>query len=396
MRLLVWTWIVLEIAGAQAKPATPPARSAAAHLKQAAAYQNKADSQRAMAELRQALELKPDLRDAHGMLGEILLAQGFAEEAMPHLERAGHLHSLAVGLMELNRLPEALHQLLALYRQRLDDPELLFHLGEASGNLMQEAFDRLIRTNPQSARARELRARHGPGQMQGGLAEPEKVDELLAGYVQHPGDPEALFQLGEESEKIMQEAFNTLLRLHPNSARAQELRARNYLGQQRDDLAEPLFRSALKLSPGLAGVHLALGRILLESRGDLDRAEREFRAEARLRPGDAEAAWRLGSVLLKKGQTREALAELQQSDQLKPDMLETLLELGKAYLMENQLEQAKKVYNRMIEIDDRDELAAAAHLQLSQIYRKMGDPAEAEQHLKRVRELNSPKNPKVQ
>ena len=104
----------------------------------------------------------------------------------------------------------------------------------------------------------------------------------------------------------------------------------------------------------------------------------------------------VAAVLLKKGQTREALAELQQSDQLKPDMLETLLELGKAYLMENQLEQAKKVYNRMIEIDDRDELAAAAHLQLSQIYRKMGDPAEAEQHLKRVRELNSPKNPKVQ
>jgi tetratricopeptide (TPR) repeat protein len=149
----------------------------------------------------------------------------------------------------------------------------------------------------------------------------------------------------------------------------------------------------LKLSPGLAGVHLALGRILLEARGDLDGAEREFRAEVRLHPGNAEAAWRLGSVLLKKGQTGEALAELQQSDKLKPNMLETLLELGKAYMMANQLEQAEKVYKRMIEIEDTDELAAAAHLQLSQIYRKMGDPAEAEQHLKRVRELNSHEEP---
>jgi len=396
MRLLTWTWLLIGIVVARGQPAAPRVTSAEAHLKQAEAYRSKGDSQRATGELRQALTLKPDLRDAHGMLGEILLAQDFAEEAVPHLERAGHFHSLAVGLMELNRLPEALHHLLALYLQTPEDPDLLFHLGEASGKLMQEAFDRLIRTYPDSPRTRELKSRRGPGPARDGLVEPAKLDGLLAGYVQHPSDPEALFRLGEESEKVMQEAFNTLLRLHPNSARAQELQARSYLGQQRGDLAEPLFRSALKLSPGLAGVHLALGRILSEARGDLDGAEREFRAEVRLHPGNAEAAWRLGSVLLKKAQTGEALAVLQQSDKLKPNMLETLLELGKAYMMANQLNQAEKVYKHMIEIDDTDELAAAAHLQLSQIYRRMGYPAEAEQHLKRVRELNSPKNPNAQ
>jgi tetratricopeptide (TPR) repeat protein len=131
----------------------------------------------------------------------------------------------------------------------------------------------------------------------------------------------------------------------------------------------------------------------MEERGDLDAAEREFRAEVRLRPVDAEAAWRLGSVLLKKGQGKEALVELRQSDKLKPDMLETLLDLGKAYSAENQLAQAENTYRRMIAIDDKDELAAAAHLQLSQICRKLGKPAEAEQHLKRFRELNPPKEP---
>jgi tetratricopeptide (TPR) repeat protein len=392
MRLPTLTWIVLGIAIARGQPPAPRVTSAETHFKQAEAYRSKGDSQRAIGELRQALALKPDLRDAHGMLGEILLAQDFAEEAVPHLERAGHLHSLAVGLTELNRLPEALHHLLALYRQTPEDPDLLFHLGEASGKLMQEAFDRLIRTYPDSPRTRELKARRGPGLARDSLVEPANLDRLLAEYVQQPSDPEALFRLGEESENVMQEAFNTLLKLHPNSARAQEFQARSYLGQQRGDLAEPLFRGALKLSPGLAGVHLALGRILLETRGDLDGAEREFRAEVRLHPGNAEAAWRLGSVLLKKAQAGEALAVLQQSDKLKPNMLETLLELGKAYTMANQLEQAEKIYRRMIEIEDTDELAAAAHLQLSQIYRKMGDPGEAEHHLKRVRELNSSKN----
>jgi tetratricopeptide (TPR) repeat protein len=392
MRLPAWTLVMIAIVSAQA----PPAITAEAHLKQAAAYRNKGDSQRAVAELRQALALKPDLQDAHGMWGEILLSQGFAQEAVPHLERAGHVHSLAVGLIELNRLPEALHQLVALYRRQSNDPELLFHLGEASGELMQETFDRLIRTHPDSPHARELRARSGPGQARSSLVAPEKLDELLTEYVQHPGDPEALFQLGEASQRVMQGAFDALLRLHPNSARALEFQARSYLGQSRSDVAEPLFRSALNLNPGLPGVHLALGRILSEERGNLDEGEQEFRAEVRLRPGDSQAAWRLGAVLLKKGQTAEALAELQRSDKLKPNMLETLLELGKAYLMENQLEEAEKVYRHMIDIEDADELAAAAHWQLSQIYRKMDKPAEAEQHLKRVSELNSPKKPNVQ
>src|SRR5215469_1848563 len=117
MRLLRWTWIVLGIAVARSQPAAPRVISAEAHLKQAEAYWSKGDSQHAIGELRQALALKPDFLDAHGILGEILLAQDFAEEAVPHLERAGHFHSLAVGLMELNRLPEALHHLLALYPQ---------------------------------------------------------------------------------------------------------------------------------------------------------------------------------------------------------------------------------------------------------------------------------------
>jgi tetratricopeptide (TPR) repeat protein len=387
---------VLGTVTVEAQTTAPPSATAEAHLSRAAAYQKKSDSQGAVAELKEALILKPDLPAAHGMLGEILLAQGFAEQALPHLDRAGHVQSLAVALMELNRLPDAYHQLVPLYRLRPQDPELLFRLGEISGKLMQEAFDRLIRRHPDSPRARELRARNGPEPTGGGPVEPEKLDELLALHIQNPENPEILFKVGDVSEKIMRQAFTALLRQHPNSARALEFRAQTYMGQQRGDLAEPLFRSALKLNPGLAGAHLALGRIFLEVRGDLDGAEREFRAEVRLRPGDAEATWRHGLVLLKKGQTKEALAELQQSDKLKPNMLETLLELGKAYVMDNQLEQAANVYRHMIEIDDRDELAAAAHLQLSQIYRRMGNAAEADQHLKRVRELNSPTKPNIQ
>ena len=294
----------------------------------------------------------------------------------------------ALALVEANRLPEGVHKLLAVYGQRPDDPDLLFVLGESCGKLMQQAFHRLLRLHPESARAQELRARTGPSETPGDRADVKSLDKLLAQYDGHPDDPEVLFQLGEGSRMVMQQAFHRLMTFHPNSARAHELQAQTWLGQGRGALAEPEFRKALKMNPNLPGIHLALGRILLEERGDLEGAETEFRAEARLRPGNAEAAWRLGSVLLKKGQGKEALAELQQSDKLKPDMLETLLDLGKAYSAENQLAQAENTYRRMIAIDDQDELAAAAHLQLSLICRKLGRAEEAEQHLKRFRELN--------
>jgi len=50
----------------------------------------------------------------------------------------------------------------------------------------------------------------------------------------------------------------------------------------------------------------------------------------RPQPGSAEAAYRLGGALLQQGKAHEALRKLERSDELKPDMPETLYSLGKA------------------------------------------------------------------
>jgi len=219
------------------------------------------------------------------LLGELLLQQDFAQEALPHLEPAGNLYLQGVALLVLKRLPET-------------------------------------------------------------------VKSLVAAGARHPDDPEVLFYLGEASSLLMERAFTRIVTAHPDSPRALQLQARNYLAQGRGDLAEPMLRNALKIKRDLPGVHLDLGRILQEQRGDLNGAEQEFRAEAQLWPGSAEASWRRGAVLLKKGQTKEALAELQRSDQLQPNMLDTLSDLGKAYIMENQIEAAENAFRRIIAIND--------------------------------------------
>src|SRR5438067_13561677 len=119
-----WLWIsmALQLAG--------QAQSGEAHVRRASEYRQARDYPHAIAELRQALEVQPGSREAHGMLGEILLVQGFAADALPHLEAAGQAYLQALALLDLNRLPEALPKLLAESETRPDDPEVLFHLGE--------------------------------------------------------------------------------------------------------------------------------------------------------------------------------------------------------------------------------------------------------------------------
>src|SRR4030095_2936441 len=99
------------------------------------------------------------------------------------------------------------------------------------------------------------------------------------------------------------------------------------------------------MRPDLRGVHFALGEMYLES-GDYPKAESEFREEARLAPGFAPAAHKWGVVLMNRGETRAAIAELRRADALQPDMPETLLELGKATAASGETGAAGKLFRR--------------------------------------------------
>jgi tetratricopeptide (TPR) repeat protein len=71
----------------KATEADPNLADAFANL--GAAYMEKHDYGAAIAPLKRAVELSPDLAIAHQFLGYALLAQGYAADAIPHLERGG-------------------------------------------------------------------------------------------------------------------------------------------------------------------------------------------------------------------------------------------------------------------------------------------------------------------
>src|ERR1700723_4623979 len=112
----------------------------------------------AVAPLKRALALSPNIEGGHQLLGYALLAQGYAVEAIPHLEKAKVEDALGIALLEAGRLPQAVSILQKALVKHPDDPDLLYYYGRASGLLSKQVFDELEARFPDSARAHQMMA----------------------------------------------------------------------------------------------------------------------------------------------------------------------------------------------------------------------------------------------
>ncbi len=103
-------------------------------------------------------------------------------------------------------------------------------------------------------------------------------------------------------------------------------------------------------------------------RGDLQKAEEEFRAALTADPQFFDAGYNLGVVLLMGGDTARAAAALERATALRPDDPDALFALGKAYFDEGRTEQALSAFERVLDIDpdleDAHYSRAIAELQL--------------------------------
>jgi tetratricopeptide (TPR) repeat protein len=286
------------------------------------AYMEKRDYGGAIAPLKRALELSPDLAPAHQLLGYALLAQGYAADAIPHLEMVHEQTALGIAQIETGQLTQAVANLQAALAKRPNDPDLLYYLGRASGLLSKQSMDTLLATSPDSARAHQA------------LAE-------------------------------------------------------NYLVLRQLPQAEKEFQAALRLRPDIPKLHLELGEVYGGS-SQWAKAEEEFRAESKLQPGSAEASYRLGATLLQEGKVREARAALQTSDRLQPDMPETLYSLGKAATLEGDGASAEKAWTKLLTIEKSTSLAAQTHFALAGLYRKQGKTSDADREMAEFQKLQNP------
>jgi len=263
--------VELEIAEFRKATESDP-NSAEAYVNLGSAYLEKRDYGAAIAPLKRALELSPDLPVAHQLIGYALLAQGYSAEAIPHLQRVGALDALGIAQLETNQLTEAVSTFTQALAQRPGDPDLLYYLGHASGLLSKDAIDNLLATHPDSARAHQA------------LAENYYVLRQMP-----------------QAEKEYQEA----LRLRPELPGLHLELGQVYANSAQWPKAEAEFRAECKLRPGNAEAAYRLGAALLQQ-GKAQDALPELKRSNELKPEMPETLYSLGKAASLNGDSATA------------------------------------------------------------------------------------------
>ena len=338
--------------------------SAVYHAHLGDAYCKNGQYTEATEELKTALRLNPEMLDTHQSLGIILLIQGNAEEALPHLEKMRSPELLGLAYLETGRLPAAVTALRAALDKQPNDPNLLYYFGRATALASKRTLNQVARLNPDLARTftSGVHNEHGT---------PQDVVTLQDTLAKNPNDVKALVAFSQAAAQASKQAFDQILQSNADSARAHQVLAERYVENGRLAEAEREYVESLKRRPYSSNVHLAFGNVLA-AEGKWPLAVEQYRIETQLQPASAEAFYSLGSALLQQGQARGALEQLTQADRLKPDTPQVLLELGSAAFAAQDAARAEACWIKLLGLDSKSSFAASAHQELATLYKQAG------------------------
>jgi tetratricopeptide (TPR) repeat protein len=126
------------------------------------AYFQNGEYSKAIPELELALRLNPDMAAPHQTLGVILLMQGNPGEALPHLEKMRTPELLGLAYLETGRFGSAITALRAALDRQPNDPNLLYYFGRATAFAARRSFEELAKVNPDLARKSGTAGHDGP------------------------------------------------------------------------------------------------------------------------------------------------------------------------------------------------------------------------------------------
>jgi len=278
--------------------------NAVAHYQRGLAYDQLGNTNRAEAEWRDAVRLRPDIVEAHRAL-------------------AG----------------AAIHR---------SDP----------GGLAQEA-DQIIALQPAAPDGYLLRAVADTARRQFATAD-EYIKRSLE---KEPNNPAAYVQLGnlrmaQKQFAEAQKAYQHGLDQDPNSTDALGGVLNVDLVQKQPDRAFATAKTQLDRYPKNAGFHIMLGQLLMEQKKDLAGAEQEFKQASDLDKKNSEALVKLGLVQNERGATDQALQTYLDGSKTNPKEIAFYLLAGGLYEKKQDWDHAKQQYQKVLEIRPENPLAS--------------------------------------
>jgi tetratricopeptide (TPR) repeat protein len=329
-----------------------------------------AEAQKAYETLRQ---LTPRTGEVHARLGLIYFQQGKFADAIAPLREALRLKPglpkadalLAMSLSELGRYEEALPALANAFSQNADPV-----LRRMAGLHLQRIYTGLGRDR-------------------------DAVDVALALSRLHPDDAEVLYHSGRLLANFAYLQTIKLAAVAPDSVWLHLAAGEANESQGLYDAAIAEYRRVLAASPRRPGIHVRIGRVLLEraksERTDVGTSEarQAFEAELAVDPTNANAAYELGEMARKSGELERARARFEDALTHYPAFEQALVGLGRTLIALGRPADALPHLRAAAKADSGSEVA---WYQLAQAYRRLGDTPAQERALaefKRARILSA-------
>jgi tetratricopeptide (TPR) repeat protein len=160
--------------------------------------------------------------------------------------------------------------------------------------------------------------------------------------------------------------------------------------QGKTDEAIANYREALKLDPGVPGLHFELAEMLNSSSvpGGRQEAEKEYEASLAANPLDEKSECRLGDLAALSGDQKAAAEHYERALKLQPKDAEANIGLAKMLMSLNQTAKAQPLLELAVKLDPT---SAVAHFRLSSVYRQMGRIDDANRELAEYRKYKNMK-----
>ncbi|HEV2971491.1 MAG TPA: tetratricopeptide repeat protein [Pirellulales bacterium] len=309
------------------------------------------------------VDKRPQNARAHNGLGDAFKDQGNTEQALAQYEQA------------LEIKPELSESFLSL-----------LHILSAQDRLDRgiEHARQVLKSQPRNPQAHNNLA--------GFLAAADRPDEALVQFKQalaidsdnldtHIRLADFFFHQGKLDDAIAQ--YQLILRAQPDAADTRNNWARALAAQGHDAAALAEARRALEIKPDLAPAHLTLADVFAHQ-GKADEATVELKKALEINPDFAEAHHNLGFLLANRGKTDEAIAHFQRALEIKPDLAEAHNNLAVTLERSGKDDAAIEHFRKAIEIYPR---YPEAHNNLGALLSNRGNFDDAITHLRKAIEL---------
>lgn len=315
--------------------------------------ENKPDA--AIPEFRAILALDPSNIDALGNLGVLLFFRGSYVEATADLRSA------------LERKPD------------LWKIQALLGMAERRTGELQTARTDLETSFPQLQDQRiKVEAGLELIELYTAAEELEKASAIVdALHALDPENQQVLYAAYRVHSDLSREALLSLALVAPQSGRMYQIMAHEAALRGDTPAAIRDDRKALQLDPKLPGLHFELAELLntLPSTPVNQAAtESEYKLALAQNPLDEKAQLRLGAIAERSGDQKKALEIYQHAVALQPNDPEACFDLAKLLLTTDEIEKAAPLLEHAAQLDPTD---AAIHFRLGTVYQRLGRRADA-------------------